>query len=86
MDKEIDRSRSRSRRSYYNKRREVMSFDRHHHNPPRNSFRKSCTSSIPYRIKKHKRRIRVDELQGEMNNINLNTFDGEKNKDEYAKN
>jgi len=41
-------------------------------------------SSSPSPIKKNKRRSRVDELHGEMNNIKPPTFDGEKNKDEDA--
>ena len=35
-------------------------------------------------VMKHKRRSRVDELQGEMNKIKPPTFDGEKKKDEYV--
>jgi hypothetical protein len=84
MDKEIELSKSRSRRSHDEKRREARSVDRNRPHSPKNSFRKVCSSSIPYHVRKHKRRTGVDELQGEMNKIKPPTFDGEHKKDEYA--
>jgi hypothetical protein len=62
MDKEIESSRSRSRKSHDEKRREEIHVDNH-------SFRKTCSSSSPSLVIKHKRRIGVDELHGEMNKI-----------------
>jgi hypothetical protein len=67
--------RSRSRTSHGDKIREEKSIGKH-------SFRKVHSISSPYPIRKHKRRSRVDELQGEMNKIKPPTFDGEKKKDE----
>jgi hypothetical protein len=43
-----------------------------------------CSSSSSSPVRKHKRRIGVDELQGEMNKIKPPTFDSEHQKDEYA--
>jgi hypothetical protein len=58
------------------------SVDRKHHHSPKHSCRKAHSSSSPSPIRKHKRRTRVDELQGEMNKIKPPTFDGEHKKDE----
>jgi hypothetical protein len=41
----------------------------------------SSSSSL---VKKHKRRIEVDKLRGEMNEINPPSLSGEHKKDEYA--
>jgi hypothetical protein len=43
-----------------------------------------CSSSNPSPIKKHKRRIGVDVLQGGINKIKYPTFYGDHKKDEYA--
>jgi hypothetical protein len=84
MDMETESSWSRSSRSYDEKRREARSVDRHYHHLPKYSFRKAHSSSSPSPVKKHKRRIGVDELQGEMNKIKPPTFDGEHKKNEDA--
>jgi hypothetical protein len=62
MDKDIEMSRSRSCRSHDEKIREEISVGKH-------SFRKVRSSSSPSPVRKHKRRIGVDKLQGEMNKI-----------------
>jgi hypothetical protein len=46
---------------------------------------KARSSSSPSPVRKHKRKTRVDALQGEMNKIKPPTFDGEHMKDEYEK-
>jgi hypothetical protein len=69
--------------SHDEKIREERSDDRNHHSP-KHSFKKACNSSSTSPIKNNKRRIGVDELQGEMNKIKPPTFDGEHKKDEYA--
>ena len=84
MDKETESSISRSHRSHDEKIREARSVDRHHHHSPKHSFRKARSSSSPSPLKKHKRRTRIDELQGEMNKIKPPTFDSEHKKDEDA--
>jgi protein required for attachment to host cells len=55
IGKKIESSRSRSRRSHDEKRREETSVGKH-------SSKKACSSSCPSPIKNHKRRIGVDEL------------------------
>ena len=79
-------SRSRSRRSHDEKRRGTRSVDRDHHHSPKYSFRKSLNSSSPSPVRNHKRRTRVDEIQGEMNKIMPPTFDSEHKKDEDENN
>jgi hypothetical protein len=81
MDKEIESSKSRIHRSH-DERRKTRSVDRNHHHSPKHSFRKVHSKSIPFPVKKHKRRTRVDKLQGEMNKIKVPNFDGENKKDE----
>jgi hypothetical protein len=83
MDKENGSRKSGSHRSPDERRRE-RSVGRHHHHSPRNSTRREHSSSSPSPVRKHKRRSRVDELQGEMNKIKPPTFDGEHKKDEDA--
>ena len=56
----------------------------HHHHSPRNSAGGVRCSSSPSPVEMHKRRYKVDEIQGEMNNIKPPTFDGEHKKDEDA--
>jgi hypothetical protein len=85
MDKERESSRSRSHRSHDEKRRGTRNVDRYHHHSTKHSFRKAHSSSSPSSVRKHKRRIGVDKLQGEMNKINPPTFDGEHRKDEDTK-
>jgi hypothetical protein len=75
MDKETEMSRSRSRRSRDEKRREEISVGK-------NYFKKACSILSLSLVKKHKRRTRVDELQGEINKIKPPSFDGEHKKDE----
>jgi hypothetical protein len=77
MDKGRESSRSRSHISHDEKIREERSVGKH-------SFRKVHSSSSPSPIRNHKRRIGMDELQRETNNIKLPTFDGEHKKDEDA--
>jgi hypothetical protein len=84
MDKEIESSRSRSRRSSDDKRREARGVDRKHHHSPKHLFRKVHSSSSPSPDRKNKRRTGVDELWGEMNKIKPPTFDGEHKTDEDA--
>jgi hypothetical protein len=84
MDKESESSNSRSHRSH-GEGRETRIVDRKHHHSPKHSFRKIHSSLSPSHVRKHKRRTRVDELQGEMNKIKPPTFDGEHKKDEDAK-
>ena len=55
MNKDTETSRSRSRRSHDEKRREERSAGKH-------SFRKARSSSSPSSVRKHKRRTGVDEL------------------------
>jgi hypothetical protein len=83
MDKENDSRKSRSHKSLDEKGR-TKSVSRHHHHSPRNSNRRSPSSSIPSPVRKHKKRSGVDELQGEMNKIEPPTFYGENEKDEDA--
>jgi hypothetical protein len=83
-DKKTKSSKPMSHRSH-GERRETRSVDRKHHHSPKHSFRKTRSSSSRSPIIKHKRRIGVDELQGEMNKIKPPTFDGEHKKDEYEK-
>jgi hypothetical protein len=83
MDKENDSSKSGSDRSH-DERRRTRSVGRHHHHSPRNSTKRAHGSSSPSPIRKHKRRSRVDELQGEMKKINPPTFYGENKKDADA--
>ena len=61
MDKEIESSKSRSRKSL-DKRRKTRSVDRNHHHSPKPAFQKGRNNSSPSPIRKHKRRTRVDEL------------------------
>jgi hypothetical protein len=77
MDKETKLSRSRSCRSHDEKIREEISVGKH-------SFRKACSSSSPSPVRKHTRRIGVDELHGEINKIKPPSFDSEHKKDEEA--
>jgi hypothetical protein len=84
MDKETE-SRNLGSHKSHDKRRESRSVYRHHHHSPMNSSRRAHSSSSPSLIKKHKRRSRVDELQGEKNKIKPPTFDGEHKKYEDAK-
>jgi hypothetical protein len=63
MYKETKSSRSRSRRSHYEKRREERSFDRHRSHFPKNSFMKKNSSSRSSPMRKHKRRIGVKNIQ-----------------------
>jgi hypothetical protein len=63
MDNETESIMSRSCR-YHDERRKPRSDDMHHHHSPKHSFRKARSISSPSSIRKHKRRIRVDELQG----------------------
>jgi hypothetical protein len=85
MDKDKELSRSRSCRHCDDKIIEARNVDRHYHHSPNYSFRKVRRSLSPSLVRKHKRRIGVDELQGEMNKIKPPTFDGEHKKDKYAK-
>ena len=80
MDKENNSSKSRSHMSH-DERRRTRSVGRHHHHSPRNSTRRENNISLPFRVKKHKRRSGVDELQEGMNKIKPPTFDGEHKKD-----
>jgi hypothetical protein len=82
IDKETETSRPRSRKSHDEKRREERSVDKHRPYSPKHYFNKVCSSSSPSPDRKHKRRIGVDKLHGEMNNIKPPTFDGEHKKDE----
>jgi hypothetical protein len=81
MDKENGSSKSGIHRSPDEGIRE-RSVGRHHHHSIGNSTRREHSISSPCSVKKHKRRSRVDELQGELNKINPLTFDGEHKKDE----
>jgi hypothetical protein len=84
LDKEIETSRS-GRHISHDEERKTKSVDKHLHHSPRYSARRVHTRSSPSLIRKHKRRIGVDEVQGGMNNIKPPTFDGEHKKDEDAK-
>ena len=84
MDKESGSRKLGSHRSPDEKRR-TRSVNRHHHHSPRYSNRRTPSISSPSPVRKHKKRVGVDELRGEMNKIKPPTFDGEKKKDEYAK-
>jgi hypothetical protein len=81
MDKENDSRKSGSHRSP-DERRITRSVGRHHHHFPRHSSRREHSMSSLSPIMKHKRRSRVDGLQGEMNKIKSPTFDDEHKKDE----
>jgi hypothetical protein len=81
MDKETKSSKSRSYRSHA-KRGEFGSASRHHHHSPRHSMRRAHNIPSLSPIRKHKRRSRVDELQGEMNKIKPPTFDSDHKNDE----
>jgi hypothetical protein len=83
IDKETETSRSR-RHISHDEGRKTKRDDKHLHHSPRYSVGRAHSSSSPSPIKKHKRRIGVDELQGEMNKIKPPTFDGEHKKDEDA--
>jgi hypothetical protein len=83
MYKEIESNISMSHRSH-DERRRKRNVGRNHHHSPRNSTRREHNSSSLSPIRKHKKRSRVDELQGEMNKIKPPTFDGEHKKDEDA--
>ena len=81
MDTENDLIKSGSHMSH-DERRRTRSVGRHHHLFPRHSTRREHKVSSPSPVRKHKRRSRVDELQGEMNKIKPPTSDGENKKDE----
>jgi hypothetical protein len=81
MGKETESSISGNHRSH-DERERTRSVGRNHHHSPRHSTNRAHTISSPSPVKKHKKRSRVDELQGEMNKIKPPTFDGEHKKDE----
>jgi hypothetical protein len=83
MDKETKSSKLGSERSH-DERKRTKSVRRNHHYSPRHSTRRAHSISIPYPVRKHKRRSGVDELQGEMNKMKPPTFDGEHKKDKDA--
>jgi hypothetical protein len=64
------------------RRGEYDGVDRHHNHSPRHSVRKAHKIPSLYLLRRHKMRLGVDELQGEMNNINPLTFDCEHKKNE----
>jgi hypothetical protein len=53
---------------------------RHDHLSPRNSFKRENIIPLLSHDRKHKRRFGVVELQGQMNKIKPNNFDGENKK------
>jgi hypothetical protein len=63
MDKETESSKSRSHRSHA-RRGECEDVGRHHHHSPRHSVRRAHNNPILSLVKRHKRRLGVDELQG----------------------
>jgi hypothetical protein len=83
LDKECGSRKSGSHRSPDEKRR-TKSVSRHHHHSSRHSNKRVHKNSIPSPVRKHKR-SGVDELRGEMKKNKPPTFDGEHNKNEYAK-
>jgi hypothetical protein len=83
MVRETETSRSGRHRSH-DEGKKPKSVDMHLHHSPRYSFGRARNSSSPSPVRNHKRRIGVDELQGEMNKIKPHTFDGEDKKDEDA--
>jgi hypothetical protein len=82
LDKESDSNKTESRENSKRKRR-VRSISRHHRHSPKHSNKEAHSSSIPSPTIKH-RKLKVDELKGEMNKIKPPTFDREHKKDEYA--
>jgi hypothetical protein len=83
MDKDTESRKYESHRSH-DERRRKRSVGKHHHHSPRHSTRRVHNSSIPSHVRKHKRRPRIDDLQGDMIKIKPPTFDGEHKKDEDA--
>jgi hypothetical protein len=83
MGKETDSRKSMSHRSH-DERIRKRSVGRHHHHSPRHSTRRVHNSSSPSLVRKHNRRLGIDELHGEMNKIKPPTFDGEHKKYEDA--
>jgi hypothetical protein len=81
MDKETE-SRKLGSHGSHDESRLTRSVGRNHHHSPRKSTRRAHSISSPSPIRKHKRRPRIDELQGDMNKIKPPIFDGEQNKDE----
>ena len=81
MDKENDSRKSGSHRSR-DERGRTRSVGRYYHHSLGNYTMREHSSSSSFLVRKHKKRSRVDELQGEMKKINLVTFDGEHKKDE----
>jgi hypothetical protein len=81
MDKENESRRSETHKSH-DKRRITKSVGRHHHHYAKNSTNRAHRSSSSSLVRKHNKRYRVDELQGEMKKIKPPTFNGEHKKDE----
>jgi hypothetical protein len=90
MDKELDSKKVEDHRPY-TRREETRSASRHQHHSPRNLVARPNTYTIAQispsmsPIKKHMRRIGLDELQGDMKNIKPPTFYGEHKKYEEEK-
>ena len=81
LDKERDSRKTGSHQNFEGRR--SRSVGRHHHHSQGCSNKRTQSSSNPSPTRKNKR-SGVDELKGEMNNINPPTFYGENKKEEYV--
>jgi len=79
MDKESRYTKGREHK-YCGKISETRIDDRHHQHSSKHSSRRPRSSSSLSLVKKHKRKTRVDEIKGILNNIKPPTFDDEKKK------